>query len=60
MDCKSNKKILLEPCEFRSIRKQHQSRRNPAVSWEYFRNTIRREVVGIEKISCNNRALSIG
>ena len=29
-------------------------------SWEYFRKTIRREVVGIEKISCNNRALSIG
>ena len=29
-------------------------------SWEYFRNTIRSDVVGIEKISCNNRALSIG
>ena len=27
---------------------------------EYFRNTISRDAVGIEKISCNNRNLSIG
>ncbi len=57
--CKSDKKILFEPGEFRGIRDNIKPAEVPQFLG-VFRNTISRDVVGIEKISCNNRALSIG
>lgn len=59
IDCKSNKKSCLKRINidvFGTVSKPQKSRN----SCEYLRKTIRRDVVGIEKISSNNRALSIG
>lgn len=59
MDCKSDKKSCLNRVNLEASGTTSNPQKSRS-SWEYFRNTISREVVGIEKISCNNRAFIIG
>jgi hypothetical protein len=59
MACKSDKKFCLNRVNLEASGTTSNPQKSRS-SWEYFRNTISRDVVGIEKISCNNRALSIG
>jgi hypothetical protein len=59
MGCKSDKKSCLNRVNLEESGTASNPQKSRS-SWEYFRNTISRDVVGIEKISCNNRALSIG
>lgn len=59
MDCKSHKKSCLNRMNLEASGTTEKPLKSRS-SWEYFRNTIRRKAVGIEKISCNNKAFSIG
>ena len=58
-DCKSRRKSCLNRVNLEASGRTSNPQKSRS-SWEYFRKIIRRDTVGIEKISCNNRALSKG